>query len=97
MRQVIANWSPALTFASLTDGPWAKRFMMFATVASRHSFVPPHAVTAVLDQAMAALRVWRKTRLAAEELALMDDRQLADVGFTRREVYRIANGLSVDR
>ena len=73
---------------------------MFATVAARHSFAPPHAVTGVLDQAIAALRVWRKARRAAEELALMDDRQLADIGLTRGDIchiYRIAHGLPVDR
>ena len=69
---------------------------MFATVASRHCFALPHAVTGVLDQAIAALRVRRKARRAAEELALMDDRQLADIGLTRSDIYRIARGLPVD-
>jgi uncharacterized protein YjiS (DUF1127 family) len=71
--------------------------MMFATVASRHSFAPPHAVTGVLDQAIAALRVRRKAGRAAQELALMDDRQLADIGLTRGDIYRIARGLPLDR
>ena len=70
---------------------------MFATVASRHSFAPLHAVAGVLDQAIAALRAWRKGGRAAEELALMDDRQLADIGLTRGDIYRIAHGLLVDR
>ena len=69
---------------------------MFATVASRHSFAPPRAVTGMLDQAIAAFRVRRKARRAAEELALMDDRQLADIGLTRSDIYQIAHGMLVD-
>ena len=70
---------------------------MSATIASRHSFASFHAVTGMLDQAIAALRHRRRGRRAAEELALMDDRQLADIGLNRGDLYRIAHGLPVAR
>jgi uncharacterized protein YjiS (DUF1127 family) len=70
---------------------------MSATIAPRHSFATLHAVTWALDQAIAALRVRHKARRAAEELALMDDRQLADIGLNRGDAYRIGHGLAVDR
>jgi uncharacterized protein YjiS (DUF1127 family) len=70
---------------------------MSATIAPRHGFSTLHAVTRALDQTIAALRVWHKARRAAEELALMDDRQLADIGLNRGDVYRMGHGLPVDR
>ena len=70
---------------------------MSSTITFRRSFAPLGAVPNVLDRAIAALRLRHERRRAAQELALMNDRELADIGLNRGDIYRIGHGLPVER
>jgi uncharacterized protein YjiS (DUF1127 family) len=70
---------------------------MSSTVAVRHGFAPWGAVMNKIDGAITVLRVRHERRRAAHELALMNDRELADMGLTRGDIYRLAHGFPVER
>lgn len=70
---------------------------MSSTIVLRGGFAPLTLVMRKIDQAIAALRVRHERRRAARELTVMTDRELADIGLTRVDIYRIANGFPVER
>jgi uncharacterized protein YjiS (DUF1127 family) len=47
------------------------------------------ALAAWLSRQFAAFTAWRVERVAAAELALLSDRELADIGLTRSDIGRV--------
>jgi uncharacterized protein YjiS (DUF1127 family) len=70
---------------------------MSSTLAFQRGFAPLSAAAGMLDRAITALRMRRECRRAARELAMIDDRELADMGLNRGDIYRIAHGLPIER
>ena len=52
-----------------------------------HDEVRPHGIHAWIE----AFRGWREKRVAMAELAMMSDRELADIGLNRGDLDRVFN------
>ena len=52
-----------------------------------------NAVAELVENAIDAVRTWRRRRAAIAELSRLDDRLLYDIGIDRNEIRAVVNGM----
>ncbi len=62
------------------------------SIPSRESAPARRLIPAIAALLLRAGRRWQRSR-AINELAMLDDRQLADIGITRNDIPRVVDGL----